>query len=96
VWDRIEENDFMQTVSDALANVFPDDPPRFAERVPYGYHDSRIIQADLIAGGFVSTATFEALEARSCAESSRIPAIGFCHPRRDSPALWPQGPTGPG
>ena len=29
VWDRIEENDFADTVTAALQTVFPDDPPRF-------------------------------------------------------------------
>ena len=78
VWDRLDENEFMQTVSAALGTVFPDDPPRFAARVAYGYYDAAIIQADLAAGGFVSRARVEALEARSRAKTCRIPAIGFC------------------
>jgi ubiquinone/menaquinone biosynthesis C-methylase UbiE len=36
-WDRIEENAFADTVTTALASVFPDDPPRFMARVPHGY-----------------------------------------------------------
>ncbi|MGB8637860.1 MAG: methyltransferase domain-containing protein, partial [Pseudolabrys sp.] len=32
VWDRIEENDFADTVTQALAAVFPQDPPRFLAR----------------------------------------------------------------
>jgi SAM-dependent methyltransferase len=78
VWDRVEENDFMLTVTEVLAAMFPDDPPEFAVRVPHGYHDAEMIQADLSAGGFVPPARFEALEARSRAESARIPAIGYC------------------
>lgn len=78
VWDRIEENDFIQTVIETLAKVFPDDPPLFATRVPHGYHDAELIRADLTAGGFPSRAGIEPLEARSRAESSRIPAIGYC------------------
>ena len=34
VWDRIEENEFAHVVTEALAGVFPGDPPRFlAERL---------------------------------------------------------------
>ena len=39
VWDRIEENEFALLVTEALAGVFPADPPRFMARVPHGYHD---------------------------------------------------------
>jgi ubiquinone/menaquinone biosynthesis C-methylase UbiE len=34
VWDRIEENDFANDVASALAEFFPDDPPRFLARTP--------------------------------------------------------------
>lgn len=78
VWDRIEENEFAQTVTEALGTVFPDDPPMFAARVAHGYYDAELIRADLAAGGFVSPARFDTLEARGRAESCRIPAIGFC------------------
>ena len=37
-----------------------------------------VVRADLAAGGFVSRARFEALEARSRAETCHVPAIGFC------------------
>jgi SAM-dependent methyltransferase len=39
VWDRIEENEFADTVATALEVLFPEDPPRFAVRTPHGYHD---------------------------------------------------------
>ena len=41
VWDRIEDNEFADVVTTALAAVFPDDPPRFLARVPHGYYDRR-------------------------------------------------------
>ena len=34
VWDRIEENEFTDVITQALAGVFPNDPPRFMARVP--------------------------------------------------------------
>src|SRR5512146_1561151 len=41
VWDRIEENEFADVVTTALAAMFPEDPPRFLARTPHGYHDRR-------------------------------------------------------
>ena len=41
VWDRISENEFANVVTEALAELFPDDPPRFMARTPHGYHDLR-------------------------------------------------------
>jgi ubiquinone/menaquinone biosynthesis C-methylase UbiE len=36
VWDRIEENVFAHDVTNALARIFPNDPPRFLARTPHG------------------------------------------------------------
>jgi SAM-dependent methyltransferase len=38
VWDGIAHNEFADVVTDALAEIFPDDPPRFLARTPHGYH----------------------------------------------------------
>ena len=47
VWDRIEDNEFADGVTNALAAFFPHDPPRFLARTPHGYHDTEIVFADL-------------------------------------------------
>ena len=47
VWDRIEDNEFADVVTDALAPLFPADPPRFMARTPHGYHDRATIERDL-------------------------------------------------
>ncbi|HEY6137275.1 MAG TPA: methyltransferase domain-containing protein, partial [Thermoanaerobaculia bacterium] len=39
VWDRIEDNEFADDVTNALAALFPAHPPRFLARTPHGYHD---------------------------------------------------------
>jgi SAM-dependent methyltransferase len=78
VWDRIEENEFADTVTGALAPLFPKDPPRFMARVPHGYFDRRAIERDLANGGFTRRAAFDTLAARSRADSPRIPAIAIC------------------
>jgi ubiquinone/menaquinone biosynthesis C-methylase UbiE len=77
VWDRIENNDFGDVVTQAAAEIFPTDPPRFLARTPYGYHDKSRIDADLRAGGF-STIDIATVTETSAAKSARDPAIAFC------------------
>src|SRR5687767_13176418 len=78
VWDRIEENEFADTVTTALASVFPGDPPRFLARTPHGYHDHRTVQRDLAGGGFSASPSIDTVAARSRAASPGIPAIAYC------------------
>ncbi|RVD71956.1 MAG: class I SAM-dependent methyltransferase [Mesorhizobium sp.] len=77
VWDRIEENEFADDVTNALARIFPDDPPRFLARTPHGYHDKDLIRSDLEAAGF-SHVTIETRAEQSRAPSPRIPAVAYC------------------
>ncbi len=78
VWDRIEENEFARIVTEAVAELFPDDPPVFMARIPHGYYDMAVVQADLDAAGFSRQARFDIVEARSIAASAEIPAIALC------------------
>jgi ubiquinone/menaquinone biosynthesis C-methylase UbiE len=78
VWDRISENEFADTVTTALAAVFPQDPPRFLARTPHGYHDRATIERDLAAGGFTRSPQIVTVVARSRAESPRVPALAYC------------------
>ena len=65
VWDRLEANPASQAVSEAVAALFPDDPPGFLTRVPFGYHHKARIEADLRQAGF------SAVEAATVAKRSR-------------------------
>ncbi len=78
-WDRIETNEFADVVATAAASVFPDDPPDFLARAPYGYFNPHDIRADLSTGGFFEHVEIDVLEARSLADSAEDPAIAFCH-----------------
>lgn len=78
VWDRIEENEFADTVTTALESVFPEDPPRFLARTPHGYHDHSIIARDLANGGFTASPETRPVAACSRASSSRDPAVAYC------------------
>jgi len=79
VWDRIEENEFADTITRALATLYRDNPPCFLARVPHGYCDLAIILRDLAAGGFGRPAECHTLTERSRASSPSIPAIAYCH-----------------
>ncbi|MFY9685672.1 MAG: methyltransferase domain-containing protein [Pseudolabrys sp.] len=77
VWDTIEANDFADVITQELAALFPDDPPRFLARTPHGYHDERQIREELKVAGFMNV-SFDAVDARSKAPSPRDPAIAYC------------------
>src|SRR5262245_59030992 len=74
VWDRIEENVFANDVTNALAEVFPSDPPRFLARTPHGYHDAALIRGELEKTGF-SRVVIETRAEQSRASSPRHPAV---------------------
>lgn len=77
VWDTVDSNDFTAVMLDALAELFPADPPRFLARTPHGYHDAGTIELDIMAGGFPRP-EIERVEKRSRANSAADVAIGLC------------------
>jgi hypothetical protein len=77
VWDRIEENVFADDVTKALAEIFPNDPPRFLARTPHGHGDTAVIRSELEKAGFSSIA-IETKALQSRAPSPRHPAIAYC------------------
>ncbi|MEM5365918.1 class I SAM-dependent methyltransferase [Paraburkholderia azotifigens] len=78
VWDRIEENTVTETVSAALDTLYPTDPPRFMQRVPHGYSDTRVVARDLANGGFRDQPDIETIAKRGHAESADLAAMAFC------------------
>ena len=76
VWEGLQTNDIPRTVSDAASSVFPDDPPLFLRRTPYGHGDPVALERDLRAAGF-STVASERVEKRSRGPSARAAASGF-------------------
>jgi ubiquinone/menaquinone biosynthesis C-methylase UbiE len=77
VWDRIEENVFAHDVTNALAKLFPNDPPRFLARTPHGYHDTALIHSELKDAGF-SRVVIDTRAEQSRASSPRVPAVAYC------------------
>lgn len=78
VWDRIEENEFADVVTGAMAALFPQDPPKFLARTPHGYHEPGVIAEDLARAGFASPPKITTLTERSRAVSARIAALAYC------------------
>ena len=77
VWDRISENEFADVVTQALATLFPDDPPRFMARTPHGYHDVERIREELNTAGFTDISV-DAVDGTSKASSPLDPATAYC------------------
>jgi len=77
VWDKIDANEFADVVTQALASVFPDDPPLFLPRTPHGYHDVELIRDELREAGF-SHVAITTREGTSSAPSPRHPAVAYC------------------
>ena len=77
VWDRISENEFADVVTEELAMLFPNDPPRFMARTPHGYHGVEQIRQELKAAGFGNVSS-ESIDRKSKASSPRDVAIAYC------------------
>jgi ubiquinone/menaquinone biosynthesis C-methylase UbiE len=76
VWDRLDANPASQAVAEAVAALFPDDPPSFLARVPFGYHDKAAVEADLRAAGFTAIES-ETVAKRSRGDAREV-APGLC------------------
>jgi ubiquinone/menaquinone biosynthesis C-methylase UbiE len=76
-WGHIVENEFADVVAKTVAALFPDDPPRFLDRTPHGYHDVELVREELRMAGF-SQISIETLQETSAAPSPRGPALAYC------------------
>jgi ubiquinone/menaquinone biosynthesis C-methylase UbiE len=76
-WDRIESNELVNVASNALAELYPADPPCFMARTPHGYFDQDLIRRQLTDAGFTDIA-IEKVAATSRAASAREAAFAYC------------------
>ena len=77
IWDDLATNEFPLVVTQALEELFPDDPPHFMARVPHGYCDLATIERSLEAAGF-SDVSIETLDRTSRAASALDVATAYC------------------
>jgi ubiquinone/menaquinone biosynthesis C-methylase UbiE len=78
IWDRIERNPMSDAVQRTLIEEFPDDPPLFMKRGPFGYSDPQQIDRDLRAAGF-DRVEVDTVELRSRSPSAREAATALCY-----------------
>ena len=77
IWDTIERNPVTAAAERAQANVFPESPPTFMSRTPFGYANSAAIEDDLREAGFAEV-TIETVVGQSRPISPQDAAIGLC------------------
>lgn len=77
VWDRLELNEISQVVHAATAALFPEDPPSFLARVPFGWHDESRLRDGLAAAGF-GRVEVERVTLQTPAASAAEAASGLC------------------
>ena len=98
VWDRIEDNEVPRIVTDAVAALFPGDPPRFLARTPHGHHDTA---PSATISPWPASAASTSRPSRSAAARPRIaipPSASARAPRcatRSKPAIPPASPKPP-
>lgn len=78
VWDKIDQNEFAQTVTLALESIFPLDPPTFLARIPHGYSDTEVIARQLSEAGFTGDPDVTTIAERSRAATPDVPATAYC------------------
>lgn len=77
IWDGLETNLFPAVVAEAVAGLFPDDPPGFLSRTPHSHGNPDLIERELREAGFTRI-TIDALERPARAPSARHVAVAFC------------------
>jgi ubiquinone/menaquinone biosynthesis C-methylase UbiE len=77
-WDRIEENEFADVVTTAVAAFFPPIRRVSSRARRTAITISRTIRRDLANGGFAAAPRIDTVAARSRAASPRMPAVAYC------------------
>lgn len=93
VWDNIEANPIALAMSDALAERFPNDPPMFLRRTPYGHSDVDLTRRQLAEAGFVDVEADVVTFANTC-PSPEEAANGQCHGSPVRGEIEARDPTG--
>lgn len=77
MWDQIEANEFADAVTRSMAEIYPNDPPRFLARTPHGHYNPDVYRAELSQGRFEQTEV-ESLEKVSIASEAGVAAFAYC------------------
>lgn len=77
VWGSLANNAPARIIHEAVAGMFPGNPPQFLGRTPYAYFDHEAIARDLAAAGFTAPPSFDVVTVPARAAEVREAAIGF-------------------
>jgi ubiquinone/menaquinone biosynthesis C-methylase UbiE len=78
IWDEIERNPLSDLAHRTMQSLFPDNPPMFMKRGPFGYGDPERIRSDLAAAGF-SDIRIDTVELMSRSASAHDAAFGLTY-----------------
>ncbi len=93
VWGSLEHNQVSDVVTRSVAALFPNDPPLFFERTPFGYHDLATIRSELESAGF-GRIEIETVEKVTRAPSAAHVAFGLCKGTPLRSEIEARAPTG--
>lgn len=78
VWDRLEENEVPDLVTQAMKEVFPGSPTSFFARVPHAYFERDVLARDLATAGFAKAVQIDTVTVRGRSTSPLAAATGCC------------------
>jgi ubiquinone/menaquinone biosynthesis C-methylase UbiE len=76
IWNGIQDNEFADVVTNALSTLFPENPPLFLARTPYGHGLRDEIESDVEAAGFGQCSLSQRNDT-SPAASPEVPALAY-------------------
>ena len=95
VWDGLDANDVARVAQEAIGTLYPEDPPQFFARVPYGHGDPAPIERHLREAGFAPV-EHDAVVTRSRYRSAHDVAVAICEGTPIRHELVARDPGGPG
>ncbi|TMQ19840.1 MAG: methyltransferase domain-containing protein [Deltaproteobacteria bacterium] len=75
-WGSLEDNPIIYAAHRAIASVFPEDPPQYLPRAPFGFGDPEVLMDLLLEGGF-GNVVVDVIEKPAIARHARDVAVGL-------------------
>lgn len=93
IWDRLDQNPASRVAHETVADLYPDDPPSFLARTPFGYADVAAIERDMRLAGFetVETDTVRLQSKPIAVTDAATGLIAGCPLRSEIEARDPEG-----
>lgn len=92
IWDSLAANPIAKVEHETISALFPNDPPQFLAKFPFGYSDRAEIERVAHAGGFTNV-KLETVQFPCTAPTAEDAARGFVEGTPILPALQERGVT---